>query len=81
MNSSSESFRNEAELMMAPLDEEWAQEWYKISDLFDKIDQIKEVLGEFEVPAAYKLSQQQVILNLERYAFSLSKIIARKYVE
>jgi len=60
-------------------DEDWAKEWHKIEKLFEKIDEIKQVFNDIEVPYLYRISQKQVMINLEKYAYSLSKLIANKY--
>ena len=60
-------------------DEEWALEWLKISELFDSIDQLKNIFISLEVSVLRELTQRQLILNLERYAYSLSKHIEEKY--
>ncbi len=60
-------------------DADWALEWYKIEQLFLRIDQLKGILNDINVPTMYRISQEQVILNLERYAYSLSNFIANKY--
>ena len=61
-------------------DSDWAHDWYSVENLFDQIREIKRTLESIEKPLVYEISAKQVILNLEKYAYSLSKIIAKKYL-
>ncbi|WP_457556695.1 hypothetical protein [Candidatus Harpocratesius sp.] len=60
-------------------DEEWAQDWKKITEIFDKIEQLEQLFNSLYVSVLRELSQQKLILDLKKYAYSLSKVIIDKY--
>ena len=62
-------------------DVEWAQDWRKIVAVYDAIDKLKEAFAalESDIPYLRVLTQHQLLLNLEKYALSLSHMIVTKY--
>ncbi|MCP4760292.1 MAG: hypothetical protein GY870_00830 [archaeon] len=60
-------------------DNEWASEWYQMTEIFDSIDYLKEKFKLIEVPYLLEIAQKQIILNLEKYAGLLNKVIIEKY--
>jgi len=60
-------------------DIEWEEDWRKIVQLFDKIDGLKELFNEFDVPYLRQVQQKILILNLEKYAWTLQNYIIEKY--
>ena len=60
-------------------DQEWAEDWAKIRVLFNTIDHLEDILNDFEVSILRELTQKKIILDLQKYAYSLSKIIKNKY--
>lgn len=64
-----------------PWDYEWAEDWSKISEIFDTIDRLEELFEDLNVSYLRQLTQQKIIIDLQKYAYSLSKIISDKYTE
>ena len=60
-------------------DMEWAQDWKRIVDVFRAIDHFKEIFENLDVPYLRKIQQKILILNLEKYAWSLQNYIIEKY--
>lgn len=60
-------------------DVEWAEDWKSIVDVFDKIDELKELFAKFDVTYLREIQQNILILNLEKYAWSLQNYIIEKY--
>ena len=60
-------------------DSEWAKDWRKITAIFATIDQLESQFEELEVSVLRELSQKKLIIDLKKYAYSLSKIIEHKY--
>ena len=60
-------------------DIEWAQDWKTIVEVFEKIDQLKNLFEKFGVTYLRELQQNILILNLEKYAWSLQNYIIDKY--
>ena len=60
-------------------DLEWTRLWKKIVDIFDTIDRLEELFSGLDVSYLRQVQQQQLILNLKRYAWSLQNLIIQKY--
>ena len=60
-------------------DEEWSEDWRKITDMFATIDHLEDIFEGLEVSIMRDLTQQKLILDLKKYAYSLSKIIIEKF--
>ncbi|TXT64998.1 MAG: hypothetical protein BAJALOKI1v1_480007 [Promethearchaeota archaeon] len=60
-------------------DTEWAQDWQTIVKIFDLIEELKAQLKQLDVSYLHKLQQKVMLLNLEKYAFSLQNYIIEKY--
>jgi hypothetical protein len=60
-------------------DKEWAHDWNVIVDIFNTIDHLKNSFNNLDVSYLRELQQNIIILNLEKYAWSLQKYIIEKY--
>ncbi len=60
-------------------DYEWAHDWKVIVDIFDNIDKLKSLFKNLDVPYLREIQQKVLILNLEKYAWSLQNYIIEKY--
>lgn len=60
-------------------DEEWAEDWRKITEIFQKIDELEILFNSLYVSVLRELTQQKLIIDLKKYAYSLSKVIIDKY--
>lgn len=60
-------------------DEEWAKDWHKITEIFENIDQLEELFDGLDVSILRELTQKKLIIDLKKYAYSLSKVIIEKY--
>ncbi|MHA1775634.1 MAG: hypothetical protein DRO88_05495 [Promethearchaeia archaeon] len=60
-------------------DEEWAADWKKITEIFEKIEELEQLFNSLYVSVLRELTQQKLILDLKKYAYSLSKVIIDKY--
>lgn len=60
-------------------DGEWAKDWKHIVKIFDIIDNLKDEFGELDVSYLHELEQKVLLLNLEKYAWSLQNYIIQKY--
>ncbi|MFX0009695.1 MAG: hypothetical protein ACFE9R_05220 [Candidatus Hermodarchaeota archaeon] len=60
-------------------DKEWAHDWNVIVDIFNTIDHLKNSFNKLDVSYLRELQQNIIILNLEKYAWSLQKYIIEKY--
>ena len=60
-------------------DIEWGDDWKIIVQIFDVIDHLKELFNKLEVSYFRQVEQKILILNLEKYAFSLQNYIIEKY--
>jgi len=59
--------------------EEWAMDWINIIEIFNTIEKLETLFAEMDVSILRQLSQQKLILGLQHYAYSLSKVIEQKY--
>lgn len=60
-------------------DHEWQRDWKTIVELFDIIGIFKKTLKKLDVPYLRQVQQKILILNLEKYAWSLQTFIIEKY--
>jgi len=60
-------------------DKEWASDWKVIVEVFNTIDHLKGLFENFDVPYLREIQQKVLILNLEKYAWSLQNYIIEKY--
>lgn len=60
-------------------DIEWAQDWKSIVDIFNIIDLLKAKFERLDVTYLREFQQKILILNLEKYAWSLQNYIIEKY--
>lgn len=60
-------------------DYEWANDWKTIVGMFDTIDYLKSLFKKLDVPYLREIQQKVLILNLEKYAYSLQDYIIEKY--
>jgi len=60
-------------------DEEWAQDWKIIVSIFEKIDELEKLFSNLEVSYLREIQQKVLILNLEKYGWSLQNYIIEKY--
>lgn len=62
-------------------DIEWARDWNTIVNVFNIIEELKEELTKLDVNYLRELQQKILILNLEKYAWSLQNYIIDKYTK
>ena len=60
-------------------DLEWANDWQVIVDIFETIDHLQTQFEKLDVPYLREIQQKLLILNLEKYAWSLQNFIIEKY--
>jgi len=60
-------------------DEAWANDWKKIHEIFDLVDELEATFNTLEVSILRELSQKKLIIDLQKYAYSLSVWIQNKY--
>ena len=60
-------------------DYEWANDWEVIVGIFETIDYLKSLFKKLDVPYLREIQQKMLILNLEKYAWSLQEFIIQKY--
>jgi len=60
-------------------DKEWANDWKVIVEVFNTIDHLRGLFESFDVPYLREIQQKVLILNLEKYAWSLQNYIIEKY--
>ncbi len=60
-------------------DFEWAHDWDIIVKIFDTIDNLKSQFEQLDVTYLREIQQNILILNLEKYVFSLQNYIIQKY--
>ncbi|MHA1803444.1 MAG: hypothetical protein ACTSU4_02795 [Promethearchaeota archaeon] len=81
MNKNSNSQKEEQKEMesMEMQDDDWARDWSTIVEIFRLIDELKEQFDRLEVSYLRELQQKILILNLEKYTWSLQNYILEKY--
>jgi hypothetical protein len=67
------------EIYDVPQDKDWQSDWTTIVTIFDTIDQLKSLFTELDVPYLRDVQQKILILNLEKYAWTLQNYIIEKY--
>ena len=60
-------------------DFEWKNDWDAIVGIFETIDQLKSLFENLDVSYLRELQQKLLILNLEKYVWSLQNYIIEKY--
>ncbi len=60
-------------------DYEWANDWKIIVKIFETIDNLKSLFKQLDVPYLREVQQKIMILNLEKYAWTLQNFIVEKY--
>ncbi|MFX0058551.1 MAG: hypothetical protein ACFE85_00205 [Candidatus Hodarchaeota archaeon] len=60
-------------------DKEWAKDWKIIVEIFNSIDHLNALFKKLDVPYLREIQQKLLILNLEKYAWSLQNYIIEKY--
>ena len=60
-------------------DQDWANDWKIIVKIFDTIDNLKSLFKQLDVPYLRVVQQKIMILNLEKYAWTLQNFIIEKY--
>ena len=60
-------------------DLEWANDWKKIVEIFETIKHLKKLFKSMDVSYLRKVQQKILILNLEKYAWTLQNYIVEKY--
>jgi len=60
-------------------DKDWANDWKVIVEVFNAIDHLKGLFESFDVSYLREIQQKILILNLEKYAWSLQNYIIEKY--
>ena len=60
-------------------DSEWAQDWKRITEVYENIDKLEQLFSEFDVSYLRETQQKILILNLKKYAWTLQGLILEKY--
>lgn len=64
---------------IANQDIEWQHDWQAIVKVYDLIDELKKTFKSIDVPYLRHIQQKVLILNLEKYAWTLQNYIIEKY--
>ena len=67
------------EMEKFPHDSEWAQDWKRITEVYENIDRLEVLFSEFDVSYLRETQQKILILNLKKYAWTLQGLILEKY--
>ncbi len=67
------------EMLSMDQDYEWSNDWKVIVEIFDIIDNLKSMFKKLDVPYLRQIQQKLLILNLEKYVWSLQNYIIEKY--
>ena len=59
--------------------DEWANDWKTIVKIFEHIDDLRLLFNELDVSHLREIQQKILILNLEKYAYSLQSYLIEKY--
>lgn len=65
--------------MLSQQDVEWANDWKTIGVIFQTIDNLKDLFAKLDVTYLREIQQKVLLLNLEKYAWSLQNYIIEKY--
>lgn len=60
-------------------DIEWRNDWQIIVKIFETIDELKSQFKKLDVSYLREVQQKILLLNLEKYAWSLQNYIIEKY--
>ena len=60
-------------------DDEWASDWQVIVSIFATIDKLEKQFKRLDVNYLREIQQKILILNLQKYAYSLQEYIIEKY--
>jgi hypothetical protein len=60
-------------------DLEWKRDWKAITRIFESIEVLKDQFEHLDVSYLHELQQKILLLNLEKYAWSLQNYIIEKY--
>jgi len=60
-------------------DEEWAHDWKIITEIYDTIDHLEGLFKGLNVPYLREIQQKMLVLNLQKYAWTLQNYIIEKY--
>ena len=60
-------------------DLEWSEDWNAIVEIYDTIKHLKSTFKILDVPYLRQIQQKVLILNLEKYAWTLQNYIIEKY--
>jgi len=60
-------------------DKDWAQDWNVIVEIFETIDRLESLFKSLDVTYLREVQQKILVLNLEKYAWSLQNYIIEKY--
>ncbi|MEJ2293938.1 MAG: hypothetical protein P8Y23_04150 [Candidatus Lokiarchaeota archaeon] len=60
-------------------DKEWAHDWGIINQIFETIENLKNLFEQLDVSYLREMEQKLLLLNLEKYTWSLQNYIIEKY--
>ena len=60
-------------------DKEWAHDWKVINRIFENIENLKDLFEQLDVSYLREMEQKLLLLNLEKYTWSLQNYIIEKY--
>ena len=60
-------------------DKEWAHDWEVINKIFETIENLKNLFEQLDVSYLREMEQKLILLNLEKYTWSLQNYIIEKY--
>jgi len=60
-------------------DEEWERDWKIIVEVFETIEHLEQLFKNLDVSYLREIQQKVLILNLEKYTWSLQNYIIEKY--
>ena len=60
-------------------DKDWERDWKTIVNIFDTIEYLVHLFEDLDVPYLREIQQKVLLLNLEKYAWSLQNYIVEKY--
>jgi hypothetical protein len=60
-------------------DIEWKKDWKQITEIFETIEKLEKLFKKLDVSYLREYQQKILILNLEKYAWTLQNYIIEKY--
>jgi len=60
-------------------DKDWEKDWKNIVNIFDTINRLEQLFKNLDVSYLREIQQKVLLLNLEKYAWSLQNYIIEKY--